>query len=44
MNFDAVFTELYNADFSDLKFEYEIGTIRFDNDQYYFNEEYNKFG
>lgn len=37
------FTELYNADFSDLRFEYEIGSIRFSDGKYYNNEEYDKF-
>lgn len=37
------FTKLYNADFSDLKFEYEIGSIRFSDGKYYYNDEYNQF-
>lgn len=37
------FTALYNADFSDLKFKYEIGSIQFSDGKYYFNDEYNKF-
>lgn len=37
------FTALYNADFSDLKFEYEIGSIQFSDGKYYHNDEYNQF-
>lgn len=37
------FTSLYNADFSELKFRYEIGSVRFTDGKYYHNEDYNQF-
>ncbi|MBR2043185.1 MAG: hypothetical protein IJ946_02475 [Clostridia bacterium] len=33
------FTELYNADFSDLKFDCDIQTIKFSNGEYYYNQD-----
>ena len=38
------FSELYDADFSELKFKYEIGSIRFIDGEYYNNDDYNEFG
>lgn len=40
---NAFFTTLYNADFSQLKFKYEIGSIRFTDGEYYHNDDYNEF-
>lgn len=37
------FTELYNCDFSELEFRYEIGHIKFSDGKYYNNDEYDKF-
>ncbi len=38
------FAALYNVDFSELKFRYEIGSVGFIDGEYYFNEDYNQFG
>lgn len=38
------FSELYDIDFSELKFKYEIGSIRFIDGEYYHNDDYNEFG
>lgn len=40
---DEFFKTLYNADISDLEFEFEIGSIQFDDGDYYHNDEYNQF-
>ena len=37
------FTELYNADFKDYKYEIEIGSIQFTDGEYYFNDKYDQF-
>ncbi|MBE6778979.1 MAG: hypothetical protein E7541_06300 [Ruminococcaceae bacterium] len=37
------FTKLYNADFEDLSFTIEIGSIKFEDGEYYNNEDYDKF-
>lgn len=38
------FSELYDKDFSELEFEFEIGSIQFDDGKYYHNDDYDKFG
>ena len=40
---DEFFTTLYNSDFEDLRFEYEIGSMTFENGERYNNEEYNRY-
>lgn len=40
---DEFFTELYNADFKDYKYEIEIGSIQFTDGEYYHNDEYDQF-
>lgn len=37
------FSELYNADFNDYKYEIEIGSIQFTDGKYYFNDKYDQF-
>ena len=37
------FTELYNADFKDYKYEIEIGSIQFTDGKYYHNDKYDQF-
>ena len=37
------FTELYNSDFKDYKYEIEIGSIQFTDGKYYFNDKYDQF-
>lgn len=41
---NAFFTQLYEADLDNLKFKYEIGSIRFIDGKYYHNDDYNQFG
>ena len=38
------FSELYDKDFSELEFEFEIGSIQFDDGKYYHNDDYDRFG
>ena len=37
------FTELYNTDFKDYKYEIEIGSIQFTDGKYYHNDKYDQF-
>lgn len=38
------FSELYDKEFSELDFEFEVGSIRFSDGKYYHNDDYDRFG
>lgn len=38
------FSELYDKEFSELEFEFEIGSIQFSDGKYYHNDDYDRFG